>query len=128
MRLEGYPAASDWWFTLPRNGDGGAPAAGLLVRGPDPSGVADLQAVYRDPGLPLSGLIRGLVAWLRAQGCTRLQVWTVAESQFAAELRHAGFVAREDAASIVATALTATGESVLRSVRLWEITSLDCDR
>jgi hypothetical protein len=128
MRMEGYPGASDWWFTLPRNGDAGALAAGLLVRGPDSSGVADLQAVYRDPGLPLARLIRGLVASLRAKRCTRLQVWTVAESQFAGELRHAGFLPREDAASIVATALTATGEAVLRSVRLWEITSLDCDR
>jgi len=100
----------------------------LLVRGPNPAGVADLEAVHRDPGLPLAGLIRGLVAWLRTRGCTRLQVWTVAESQFAAELRHAGFVPREGAASIVATALTATGEAVLRSVHLWEITSLDCDR
>ena len=128
MRMEGYPAASDWWLTLPRNGDASASAAGLLVRGPNPAGVADLEAVHRDPGLPLAGLIRGLVAWLRTRGCTRLQVWTVAESQFAAELRHAGFVPREGAASIVATALTATGEAVLRSVHLWEITSLDCDR
>jgi len=128
MRMEGYPTASDWWFTLARNGDAGVPAAGLLVRGPNPSGVADLQAIHRDPDLPLAGLIRGLVAWLRARACTRLQVWTVAESQFAAELRHVGFVPREGAASIVATALTATGEAVLRSVHLWEITSLDCDR
>jgi len=128
MRMEGYPSASDWWFTLPRNGDGGVPAAGLLVRGPHSSGVMDLQAVYRDPGLPLGGLIRGLVERLRAKGCTRLQVWTVAESRFAAELRRAGFVPREEAASIVATALTATGEAVLRSVHLWEITSLECDR
>ncbi len=128
MRMEGYPAASDWWLTLPRNGDAGAPAAGLLVRGPNPAGVANLLAVHRDPGLPLAGLNRGLIAWLRAKGCTRLQVWTVAESQFAAELRRAGFVPREGAASIVATALTATGEAVLRSVHLWEITSLDCDR
>jgi hypothetical protein len=69
----------------------------------------------------------GLVAWLRGQGCTRLQISTVAESRFGAELRRAGFVPREDAASIVATALTTTGEAVLRSVYLWEITSLDCD-
>src|SRR5439155_544731 len=83
MRMEGYPAASDWWLTLPRNGDASASAAGLLVRGPNPAGVADLEAVHRDPGLPLAGLIRGLVAWLRTRGCTRLQVRTVAESQFA---------------------------------------------
>src|SRR5207237_10292707 len=68
MRMEGYPGASDWWFTLPRNGDASASAAGLLVRGPNPAGVADLEAVHRDPGLPLAGLIRGLVAWLRTRG------------------------------------------------------------
>ena len=39
---------------------------GLLVRGPDSSGVADLQAVYRDPGLPLARLIRGLHAKVNA--------------------------------------------------------------
>ena len=127
MRMEGYPGASDWWFTVPRNGDPGAPGTGLLVRGPDSSGVAVLQAVRRDPHLPLAELMPGLVAWLRGQGCTRLQISTVAESRFGAELRRAGFLPREDAASIVATALTTTGEAVLRSVYLWEITSLDCD-
>jgi hypothetical protein len=127
MRMEGYPGASDWWFTIPRNGDLEAPATGVLVRGPDPSGVAVLQAVRRDPGLPLADLMPGLVAWLRGKGCTRLQISTVAESLFGAELRQVGFVPREDSASIVATALTATGEAVLRSVHLWEITSLDCD-
>ena len=128
MRMVGYPAASDWWFTLSRNGDSSAPAAGLLVRGPDPSGLAVLHAVRTSPGVALADLMHGLVAGLRSRGCTRLQVWTVAESLFAAELRRAGFVRREDAASIVATALTTTGEAVLRSVHLWEITSLDCDR
>ena len=127
MRMHGYPGPSDWWFTLPRNGDAGAPAAGLLVRGPDPSGVANLHAVRRDPRQPLAELMHDLVAALRGKGCTRLQILTLAESLFAAELRHAGFVPREDAASIVATALTATGDVVLRSPHLWEITSLDCD-
>jgi hypothetical protein len=128
MRMEGYPGASDWWFTLPRNGDPGGPTAGLLVRGPDASGVALLQAVRRDPRLPLAELMPGLVAGLRGRGCTRLQVWTVAESLFAAELRRVGFVPRVDAAAIVATALTANGEAVLHAVHLWEITSVDCDR
>ena len=127
MRMEGYPGASDWWITIPRNGDPDDPAAGLLVRGPDPSGVAVLQAVRRDPRVSLAELMPGLVAWLRSKGCTRLQISTVAESWFGAELRRAGFIPREDASSIVATALTATGEVVLRSAHLWEITSLDCD-
>lgn len=128
MRLEGYPGPLDWWFTLPRNGDPGAPATGLLVRGPDSSGVAVLQAVRRDPRLSLAELMPGLVAWLRGEGCTRLQISTVAESLFAAELRQAGFARREEAESIVATALTPTGTAVLQAPHLWEITSLDCDR
>jgi len=128
MRMEGYPGPSDWWFTLPRNGDPCAPATGLLVRGPDSSGLAVLQAVRRDPRLPLAELMPGLVAWLRGQECTRLQVSTVAESLFASELRQAGFARREEAESIVATALTPTGTAVLQAPHLWEITSLDCDR
>jgi len=47
---------------------------------------------------------------------------------FARELRRAGFVPREAAASIVATPLTTIGEAVVRSAHLWEITRLDCDR
>ena len=127
MRLEGYPSAWDSWFTLQRNGDLRRPDAGLLVRGPDPSGVATLHAVRRDPRLPLAELIPDLVTALRRRGCTRLQVSTSTESLFAAELRHAGFVLREHGTPILATALTATGDAVLRSPYLWEITSLDCD-
>jgi hypothetical protein len=127
-RMEGYPGPSDWWFTVCRNGDARAPTAGLLVRGPDGEGVATLYAVRREPRQLLSDLIPDIVAALRTRGCRRLQVWTLTESLFGTELRRAGFVPREAAASIVATALTATGEAVLRSAPLWEITSLDCDR
>ena len=127
-RLETYPNVLDWWFTHQGNGDGGAIAAGLLVRGPDPAGVAILHAIRRDAGLPLGALMPGLVAALRGKGCTWLQIWTLAESQFADELRRLGFVAREDAAPIVATGLTPTGQAVLQAAPLWEITSLDCDR
>ena len=123
-RLEGYPAAADWWFTLKENGAG---AAGLLVRGPDSSGLADLYAVRRDPRSPLGRLISGLAVAMRATACTRLQVWTLAESLFAREVRHAGFVPRREAAPLVATALTPSGAAVLQAAHLWEITSLDCD-
>jgi hypothetical protein len=126
-RLAGYPTARDWWFTLSRNGDQNPPAAGLLVRGPDPSGVAVLYAVRRDPGVPLASLMPALVATLRGKGCTRVHVSTLVEALFANELRRAGFILRERAAPIVATALTSAGEAVLRSPQLWEITSVDCD-
>jgi hypothetical protein len=126
-RLAGYPAPSDWWFTLPSNGDHSPSAAGLLVRGPDESGVAVLHAVRREPGVPFAPLMPRMVAALRDKGGKRLQVWTLVQTLFANELRSAGFVLREHAAPIVASALTPTGEAVLRSPHLWEITSLDCD-
>jgi hypothetical protein len=127
-RLAGYPAASDWWFTLPRNGDQSPLAAGLLVRGPDRSGVAVLHAVRRDPGVPLAWLLPRTAAALRDRGCTRLHVTTLRDSLFAKELRREGFVLREQAAPIVAIALTPAGEAVVGAPQLWEITSLDCDR
>jgi len=127
-RLDGYPGPRDTWFTFPQNGVGSAPAAGLLVRGPDQSGVAALHAIRRAPELPLACLIPGLVRALRAAGCARLQIVTVAESAFAAELRRVGFVARRDWAPVLAAPLTPTGEAVLGAVHQWEITDLDCDR
>ena len=126
-RLEGYPGASDTWFTFAQNG-GGAPTAGLLVRGPDESGLATLHAVRRAPELPLGYVIPGLVRVLRAAGCARLQITTVAESDFAAELRRVGFVTRRDATPVIAAPLTPVGEAVLAAPRQWEITDLDCDR
>jgi hypothetical protein len=126
-RLEGYPGPSDTWFTFSHNG-GGSPAAGLLVRGPDAAGVASLHAIRRAPELTLEYVFPGLIRALRAAGCARLQIVTVAESAFAAELRRAGFVPRPDAGPLLAVPLTATGEDVLGAVRQWEITDLDCDR
>jgi hypothetical protein len=127
-RLEGYPGPRDTWFTFSQDGAGSAPLAGLLVRGPDASGVATLHAIRRAPDLPLECVIPGLVGALRAAGCARLQILTVAESAFARELRRAGFLPRRDAAPLVAAALTATGDAVLDAVQQWEITDLDCDR
>ena len=127
-RLEGYPGPNDTWFTFSRNGAGTAPAAGLLVRGPDQTGHAMLHAVRRPPDLPLGHVIPGLVRALRAAHCARLQIVTLAESEFAAELRHVGFVAREDASPLIAAPLTPTGETILDAVQRWEITDLDCDR
>jgi hypothetical protein len=127
-RLEGYPGPDDTWFTFSQNGVGSAPTAGVLVRGPDQSGVATLHALRRVPGLALGYVIPGLVRALRAAGCARLQIVTVAESAFAVELRHAGFVGRQDTAPLLAAPLTATGDAVVGAVQQWEITDLDCDR
>jgi hypothetical protein len=127
-RLEGYPGPDDTWFTFSQNGVGSAPTAGLLVRGPDQTGVATLHAVRRAPELALGYVIPGLLRALRAVRCARLQIVTVAESAFAVELGRAGFVARQDAAPLLAAPLTATGDAVVGAVQQWEITDLDCDR
>ena len=98
------------------------------MRGPDASGVATLQTVRRAPELPLDQVIPGLVQALRAAGCARLQIVTLAESAFAAELRRVGFITRQDAAPLLAAPLTGIGDTVLDAVPQWEITGLDCDR
>jgi hypothetical protein len=59
---------------------------------------------------------------------TRLQIVTLAESAFAAELRRAGFVRRQNFGPLLAAPLTPTGDAVLDAVQQWEITDLDCDR
>jgi len=87
-----------------------------------------LHAVRRAPDLPLGYVMPGLVRALRAAGSARLQIVTVAESAFAAELRHAGFMPRQDWAPLLAAPLTVTGVAVLGAVQQWEITDLDCDR
>jgi hypothetical protein len=127
-RIPGYPTPSDWWFTAQANGDASVPVAGLLVRGPEPSGVATVYAIRRDPRVPLTSLVPPLIAALRSRGCTRLDVSTLAESRFATELRRAGFVPRSDTRPLLAAALTQPGEAVVRAARQWEITALDCDR
>jgi hypothetical protein len=90
--------------------------------------VATLHAIRLAPEVSLRYVMPGLIRALRAAGCARLQILTVAESAFAAELRRAGFVARRDASPLLAASLTATGDAVLDAVQQWEITDLDCDR
>ncbi|HZI22514.1 MAG TPA: hypothetical protein VFD76_08340 [Gemmatimonadales bacterium] len=127
-RLEEYPGPADRWFTFPTNGATSPLAAGLLIRGPDASGVATLLAIRRRPEIPLQVVIPGLVRALRERGCTRLQLLTLAESRFSTELRSVGFVIRRDATPVLAAALTAAGDAALDAVSDWEITGLDCDR
>ncbi len=127
-RLEGYPGSLDRWFTVSENGAASPLAAGALIRGPDASGIATLYALRRRPELSLGIAMRGLVGALREHRCTRLQLLTLVESQFSAELRRVGFAIRPEATPFLATALTPIGETALEAVRDWEITGLDCDR
>ena len=128
-RLEGYPEPADRWFTFSQNGSAGPVAAGLLIRGPDPSGIATLYAIRRHPELPLQALMPGLVRALRELGgCTRLQLLTLVESRFSTELCRVGFHVRRDRTPVLAAALTRDGAAALAAVRDWEITGLDCDR
>jgi len=73
-------------------------------------------------------LVPPLIAALRSRGCTRLEISTLAESSFAAELRRSGFVPRPDCKPLLAAPLTPVGEAVVHAAPHWEITALDCDR
>jgi len=115
-RLEGYPSDSDRWFTFHDGRATAPPTAGILVRGPERSGVASIEAVRRDPRLALASLL------------PRLQMWAMAEASLGRELRRAGFVPRRDYRSVIAVALTATGEAVVQGADKWEITRVDFDR
>jgi hypothetical protein len=127
-RLEGYPSDSDRWFTFHDGRLTDAPRAGILVRGPDGSGVASVEAVRRDPRLALASLLPRLVPELRRDGCTRLEIWAPDKAAFGHELRRAGFVPRPERRPLVAAALTATGEAVVREANNWEVTRVDFDR
>src|SRR6184192_3147693 len=54
MRMEGYPAASDWRLTLPRNGDASASAAGRTDS--RSRRVATHQGVHPAPGVDGGGI------------------------------------------------------------------------
>jgi hypothetical protein len=127
-RLEAYPGDSDHWFTFHNGRPTAPPVAGILVRGPERSGLARVEAVRRHPQVPLASLIPSLVRELRRGGCTRLEMWALAESSFGRELRRAGFVPRPECRPVMAAALTPTGEAVVREAENWEITRVDFDR
>jgi hypothetical protein len=128
-RLAGYPGTLDWWLTLQTpDGQADPPAAALLIRGPDASGMASVRAWRRAPEVDRAAPLPGLIAELRRRGCTRLQVSTIAESAFGRALRRAGFIPRHDTVPILAKALTPAGAACVAAVDSWEITDLECDR
>jgi hypothetical protein len=89
--------------------------------------IATLFSLSREPSLPLSAIVPGLTGALRRAGYRRLSVSTLAGTQFAKELKRAGFVPRADRSPMLAYALTELGGDALRSIANWEITRLDCD-
>ena len=128
-RLAGYPSPLDWWLTLHApDVPADAPAAALLIRGPDASGRATLKAWRRAPGVDPAAPLPSLIAQLRRRGCARLQVSTIAGSAFGRALRRAGFIPRDDTVPLLARALTPAGAACVAAVDAWEITDLECDR
>jgi hypothetical protein len=126
-RLAGFPSATDYWFTIHRNGSSDSPSAAMLVRG-FPNQIAKLISLSREPSVPLSGLLPALIGALRGAGYKRLGVSTLFNTEFSRDLRRVGFVARQDVSPILAQSLTARGAVAVRSRNQWEITDLDCDR
>jgi hypothetical protein len=127
QRLDGYPSEMDLWFTFHGGDDSAPPLAALLVR-ELPGRVAQLLSISRGPGVPLTDVVPALAAALRARGSERMWISTLSETLLSHELTRAGFIARNDPTSIVAYALTDSGQEVLRAASSWEITDLDCDR
>jgi hypothetical protein len=128
-RLAGYPSSLDWWLTVHASDRAaGSPAAAVLIRGPDASGRATLKTLRRASGVDPAAALPNLIAQLRRRGCTRLDLYTVAESAFGRAFRRAGFFSRPDTIPLLAKALTPAGEACLRAIGDWEITDLEYDR
>lgn len=128
-RLGGFPSARDWWMVVDAT-PGGSPAVAALVRGvKEPAGLFTLCALHRDPSLAVRTAVAAILPALRERGCTRLQIWTMSESEFAAELRAAGFSDRfDDDSPVVVLPITERGEEVAASPAMWETTHIDYDR
>jgi len=126
-RLAGYPGNRDWWITAHRD-PGADPVGAMLIRAPDASALAVLHTVRLAPDLPLAAVLPGLVTELRRRECERIQVSTIAESDFGHSLRRCGFVPRSETLPLFAMPFTKRGEECVGSVKDWEITELECDR
>jgi hypothetical protein len=123
--LADYPTDNDLWFTYGPDPD--HPTAAVLVRR-EADAIYRLLVVRRPAGVNLGSLLWPIIGTLRRTGCRRLQVWALAESSFAAEIRGAGFVPRADAQPFLVLPLTAAGAEAVKALPNWEITDFDCDR
>lgn len=122
-RIKDYPTAQDHWITVEAAGH----AAAALVRGPEPNGLATMLKLHHHPSQNVSGIVLAMLPVLRQQiNCRRLQIYTVAESEFAGELRRAGFIERESQ-PLVTLPISLLGEEVVGHIGKWQITQLDLD-
>jgi hypothetical protein len=121
-RLKGYPSTVDHWITVKGRRETGA----ALVRGPEPNGLATIVKFNHSASESAAGAMLAMVPDLREIGCRTVQIYTLAESRFGAELRRAGFVERE-ARPLVALPVSAAGEEVVERVDRWRIAGLDLD-
>lgn len=128
-RLVGFPSPMDMWVTPDPAATNAAPFAALVRAASDPRGLFTVCALHHDSALPLRTAVAAIASALRAHGCTRLQIWTISESDFAADLRTAGFLERHDDDSpVVILPITERGEEVAASPAIWETTHIDYDR
>ena len=124
-RLAGYPADGDQWCLFTRDG---TRTAAVLVRTFRGAGRAQACCVWRQPGAPVSSMLRPIVAALRASGVTRLQAVTLEASSLGRELRAAGFRRRDAGIPFIVRPSSARGRLLIEDGVDWEITDLDCDR
>jgi hypothetical protein len=130
-RLKGYPTPLDHWITV--KGPNGPAAA--LVRGPEANGLATLVKLNHPPS-QTAATVLAMVPVLRQMECRVVQIYTVAESLFAGELRRAGFIERSSQRAgsvgrtsqpLVALPISPVGEDIVASIARWQITGLDLD-
>ncbi len=122
-RIKDYPTAQDHWITV----DGAGHTAAMLVRETGPNGVVTALKLHQHPSQNVAGVVLAMVPVLRREiNCRRLQLYTVAESKFAGELRRAGFIERESQ-PLVALPISPAGEEVVGHIEKWQIMQLDLD-
>lgn len=129
-RLPGYPSANDWWYTFRVHGESQdtAPVGAALVRGPDDQGRAVVCAVRYESLDLLSSVLFSLAGEVRLAGAARVELWVMGNSQVAAELQRAGFVARDEQAPVVAMPLTPLGTEAMGVGAEWRVFPVDLDR
>jgi len=122
-RIKDYPTSQDHWITV----DAAGHTAAALVRGPESNGLATMLQLHQHPSQNVAGIVLAMVPVLRREtNCRRLQIYTVAESKFADELRRAGFIKRESQ-PLVTLPISHLGEEVVENIKKWQITQLDLD-
>ncbi len=121
-RLRGYPADSDHWITV----EGSAQEAAALVRLMEGGSLASVVKLAFGPEESAARILLATIPPLRSMGCRAVQIYTVAESAFASDLRRAGFVARESQ-PLVAVPISPAGRTIVDCVANWQITEIDLD-